>query len=332
MLSGHGGRPAAFEFIFVENVQPSFYYLPKCIFGSWGAPFGGIALGHAAIAFTRPDGTRRLVNIVGGREAAGGREMVEFWEQPYDYFYGRQGKAGIFARSMCIVRVQEWDASGIEAIELYLSAMLASYRASRARWHNCAFLITLVSWLGPSEWRLSPGGNCTEWLSRGCFLAGLVRRPCVFPKAALVDLIEQLILEQPPDRPRAEIVYLQQEPEARAARKWQRRTVWRSWTAPLHVLRNVIYWDIEPFADAVVRVRRTDEGELRAGVERGRRRRPRWVLFLLRRGLVHAPLVAAGCVLWIGLGWPRADAPEAAAVCARVLMALVLLIVNAVLY
>ena len=118
MLSGHGGRPAAFEFIFVENVQPSFYYLPKCIFGSWGAPFGGIALGHAAIAFTRPDGTRRLVNIVGGREAAGGREMVEFWEQPYDYFYGRQGKAGIFARSMCILRVQEWDASGIEAIEL----------------------------------------------------------------------------------------------------------------------------------------------------------------------------------------------------------------------
>ena len=115
-------------------------------------------VGHAAIALTRPDGTRRLINIVGGREAAGGREMVEFWEAPHDYLYGCKGKGGVFARSMCIVRVPTWDARGIEAIELYLSAMLASHRASRARWHNCAFLITLCAWLGPAEWRLSPSG------------------------------------------------------------------------------------------------------------------------------------------------------------------------------
>lgn len=321
---GHQGRSAKFELIFVENVQPSFYLTPRWFFGGLGPAFG-----HIAIAFTRPDGTRRLVNIVGGREAEGGREMVEFWERPYDYMYGCQGKAGIFARSMCIIRVQEWDPRGIEAIELYLSAMRASYRAARARWHNCSFLITLCSWLGPSEWRLNPSGNCSEWLSRGCFLAGLVRRPHIFPKAALVDLIEQFILEQPSERPWAEVVYLKQEAEACRARKWQRRTVWRSWTAPLHLLRNITYWDMEPFADAVVQVQRTESGELRATVEPGRKYRPRWARWLVRG---HSPLILAMCAAWILHGWPREDRPLHAAVLARMFMALAFIVVNAVLY
>ena len=71
------GECATFEYIFVENVQPSFYLTPRWLFGGFGPAFG-----HAAIAYTRPDGSRRLVNIVGGLEAAGGREMVEFWEKP----------------------------------------------------------------------------------------------------------------------------------------------------------------------------------------------------------------------------------------------------------
>ena len=326
-LLGHDGECAAFEFVFVENVAPSFVLTPAWFFGGLGPAFG-----HAAIAISRPDGTRRLINIVGGREAAGGREMVEFWEKPYDYLYGCQGKGGVFARSMCIVRVPVWDARGIEAIELYLSAMLASHRAARARWHNFAFVITLCSWLGPSEWRLSPSGNCSEWLSRGCFLAGLVRRPHIFPKAALVDLVEQLILEEPSDAPRAEIVYLKQEEEARKARTWQRRTVWRSWVAPLHLLRNLIYWDLEPFADAVVQVHRTEEGELRARVEPGRRRRPRWVRWLVRTRLIHSPLITAACAGWVLLGWPREDTPALSALLARISMAVALIIVNGILY
>ena len=249
-----------------------------------------------------------------------------------DYIYGCQGKAGIFARSMCIIRVQEWDARGVEAIELYLSSMLASYRAARARWHNCASCITLCSWLGPSERRLSPSGNCSEWLSRGCFLAGLVRRPHIFPKAALVDLIEQFILEQPSEMPRAEVVYVKQEEYSRRARKWQRRTVWRSWTAPLHLLRNFIYWDLEPFADAVVQVQRAEDGELRASVAPGRMRRPRWVRLLVKTRLMHTPLVAAVCIAWTLLGWPREDTPVLSATLARMLMAFMLIIINAVLY
>ena len=327
VLLGHGGRCASFEFIFVENVQPSFYLTPKWLFGGFGPAFG-----HAAIAYTRADGTRKLVNIVGGREAAGGREMVELWEQPYDYMYGDHGKGGIFARSMCVVRVQDWDARGIEAIELYVSAMLASYRASRARWHNCASCITLCSWMGPTEWRISPSGNCSDWLSRGCFLAGLVRRPHTFPKAALVDIIEHFIFEQPAKTPHAQVIYLKQDPEACRARTWQRRAVWRSWTAPLHLLRNIIYWDLEPFADAVVQVQRTADGELRASVAPGQRRRPEWLRRLIRARLMHTPLLAVFCVGWIACGWPQADTPMLSATIARVFMAFGVLIVNAVLY
>ena len=159
-----------------------------------------------------------------------------------------------------------------------------------------------------------------------------MRRPHIFPKAALVDLVEQLIFEQPSRAPRAEIVYLKQEAEARKARTWQRRSVWRSWVAPLHLLRNVIYWDLEPFADAVVEVHHTEEGELRATVEPGRRSRPGWVRWLVRTRLIHSPLITAMCATWVILGWPREDTPALSALLARVFMAVILVIVNSILY
>jgi len=134
--------------------------------------------------------------------------------------------------------------------------------------------------------------------------------------------------------PRAEIVYIRQEEEelARRRSKWQRRTVWRSWTAPLHLLRNIIFWDLEPLADAVVQVQRTVDGELRASVGPGRKRRPDWVRWLTRTRLMHTPLVTAVCAVWAFNGWPREDAPALSATLARVLMAFLLIMLNAVLY
>ena len=130
-----------------------------------------------------------------------------------------------------------------------------------------------------------------------------------------------------PRPPPLKVVYLKQEAESRKARTWQRRTVWRSWVAPLHLIRNAVYWDLQRFADVVVTVQRTADGELRASAAAGRRRRPRWVLWLKNRYLI-----AAACAAWILLGWPRDDTPEVAAYLARVLLAFLLVIVNAVLY
>lgn len=60
-LLGHEGKSAALELIFVECVVPDFYLVPRWICGGWG-----VAFGHAAVAFTRADGKRRLVNITRG--------------------------------------------------------------------------------------------------------------------------------------------------------------------------------------------------------------------------------------------------------------------------
>ena len=259
--------PAKLEFIFVENVKPSFQLLPS-LFGECGPAFG-----HAALVFTRADGTRRVANIVGGREAAGGREMVEFWECPEDYFYGSHGKGGIFARSMCILRVQELADSSVEAVELYLGAFLASYRASRAKWHNCGSCISAWSWFRPGS-SMRPTANCSDVLSRACFLAGVLRRPHTFPKAAWLDLFESFVLDCPADQPRAHVVYLRQVAERETK---QRPPVWSSIVAPMRWLESFVYWDLASFADAVVTVEASGTGQRRAVISAGRRRRPRWM-------------------------------------------------------
>ena len=74
------------------------------------------------------------------------------------------------------------------------------------------------------------------------------------------------------------------------------------------------------------------DGELRATVAPGRKRRPRWVLWLVRSWLVHTPLLTAACAVWVLHGWPREDTPVLSATLARALMAFMLVIVNAVLY
>ena len=81
-----------------------------------------------------------------------------------------------------------------------------------------------------------------------------------------------------------------------------------------------------------MQVHRTEEGELRARVEPGRRRRPRWVRWLVRTRVIHSPLITAACAGWVLLGWPREDTPALSAFLARVSMAVALIIVNGILY
>lgn len=156
LLGKPDGASPALEYVFVENARPDFALLPRWL-GEWGVGFG-----HAAVAYTMADGKRTLVNITRGTGNVGEGELVEFWERPYDYIFGvhgAKGKGGLFSRSMCIVRVQEWDPAGVEAIDLYLRSMLASFQVSRASWHHCGMCINLLSWLGPG--RVRPSG---EWL------------------------------------------------------------------------------------------------------------------------------------------------------------------------
>ncbi|KAL1523693.1 hypothetical protein AB1Y20_018624 [Prymnesium parvum] len=328
---GHGGELAAVEFVFVENVLPDFFLVPRWLCGGWGVGFG-----HAAVAYRRPDGSRILVNITRGTGEIGEGEMVEFWEAPFDYIYGvrgSRGKGGVFARSFCIIRMHKWDAHAIAAIDNYMLSMMHSFQADArtVSWHHCGKCINLGSWILP--FRVRPSGNCSDWVSRALFLAGLLRRPHTFPKAALADMVEEFILNQPKDAPLAEVVYVRQAEAGRRERKWQKSAVWRSLVAPLYWFKTCIYWDLEPFANAVVDVvDDAESGGLRAVVRAGRARRPRYMRFPIVREH-HAIATLIACGVWISpLGYPREETPALAAWLARILLALAFLIVNAVLY
>lgn len=332
-LLGHEGKLPAVELVFVECVTPDFYIIPRWLCGGWG-----LAFGHAAIAFTRADGTRRLVNITRGVGKVGENEMVEYWERPYDYIFGvhgAKGKGGVFSRSMCIVRIQEWDEHGVDAVDLYLRAMSASFFAEQrtVSWHHCGRCLELFSWLG---WgRVRPSGNCSDWVSRAAFIGGLLSRPHTFPKGAVVDIFDRFILA-PLSRgqaPKAEVIYIHQSPAARAAKKWQKHDIYRAWVSPIYLLRSLVYWDLAPFADVTVNVETGSDGKPVAVASRGRKRRPTWMLFPLFKHW-HTLGVLGVCAAWIALGYPRNDTHVSCVVSAymaRTLTAFLILIWNAIL-
>ena len=103
-------RPPAVEFVLVETVTPDVPLVPSCAplrscgWGGWGLSFG-----HAACRYTMPDGKTKLVNITKGTGEDGEGDLVEFWENPADYYFGvrgEHGKGGVFSRPMALIRVQ----------------------------------------------------------------------------------------------------------------------------------------------------------------------------------------------------------------------------------
>ena len=328
---GVSSAPPAVEFIFVEQVQPEWSFLPRWLFGGCGVSFG-----HSAVSYTRSDGKRLLVNITRGTGEVGEGELVEFWRHPFDYVYGvrgSKGKGGVFSRSMCIVRLQDWDERSVQSIDLYMRAMLESYSSSRsmASWSHAGKFESLLSWL--LKYRTRASGNCSDWVSRSMWYAGLLKRPHSFPKAILVDLIESFILEAPAEAPQAHIVYVKQAAAGRRERQWQRRAIHRSLVAPFHFLQNLVYRDVEAFADAVVEIQEDGKtGALRAAVRAGKRRRPRWMVRIPVFRHWHPLSVVALCAVWIAFGYPRADTPEVSEYVARALTAFVLAVASSSLY
>ena len=107
--------------------------------------------------------------------------------------------------------------------------------------------------------------------------------------------------------------------------------MWRSLVSPLHILRNLVYWDLKPLADAVVTVNRSASGDLRASVTAGRKWRPVWMRRPPFRHF-HTTMITCCNVLWILYGYPRRDRPTLSAYIARVLLTGAVVLVNAVLY
>ena len=247
--------PPALEYIFVKPLAT--------LKLNEGSGTGTNPYGHAVVRYTMPDGTQKTMNIVGKK----GRQMVNFLS-PEDYFYGTSvfetgsEQGGVYNRGMVSVRVEELPAEQLLALDRYYTEL-----AGRAKSGQAAFklLIGRVLNIVARALRLSwpEFGNCALWTSKGLAAAGILEKPTPWPKHILVDLLEKYRALDPDN-----VHVVSYHRVAHAVQTYGKLAETHGLIAPLHVLRNIKYWNLEKFADAVVEV---PEGSMTAEVRRTRK-------------------------------------------------------------
>jgi len=97
---------------------------------------------------------------------------------------------------------------------------------------------------------LSAAGNCAQWTTSGLQWVGLIRRPRLVPKAALIELFEREHRLCPEN---CHVVVYKRVPHA--ARFYEQYEPTRStFVHPLYFLRNLIYARMDSYADVLVSV------------------------------------------------------------------------------
>jgi len=309
---GYDGPPAV-EYIFVEE-------------GS-GHPLR-VGLGHACVRYTLNAAAReeRIANVTRG-ELGKNVALVELWEKPEDYLLGSGGgKGGIFARSICTIRFKNWDASLIKAMHHYFLSLDASHRASTiVGFSMVGMALSVISFFLPWT-QARTRANCAQFTGQGLFLAGLLSRQRIFPKAMWVDMFERQVLDKAANGDSdVHVVYFQQ------ARTTSRAPcLINSLVSPIQVLRSLIYWDLKQFADVVVEVDEDDSGVRKARVIDGARRRPRrlrrWTKYF------HEVVMAVIIVAYLWKGWPDVRHVKVSPFVARLFVVFLVLSLNSLLY
>jgi hypothetical protein len=127
----------------------------------------------------------------------------------------------------------------------------------------------LIGFLGGAK--MVAAGNCSNWTSKALHLAGLVDRPHTLPKSVFIDMFEEFIVRQ--NCPDAKVVvYLQSKAGKLSPTPTdpsQRRTprlfdVVHGMCSPFMPVRQCVFWDICPYADAIVSI---DDSELLRAAE-----------------------------------------------------------------
>ncbi|KAL6075885.1 Transmembrane protein [Balamuthia mandrillaris] len=263
-------KPPAVEFIFVEPYSD--FAFP--IIGGYGLsrnPYG-----HAAVRYTLPWGEEVVMNIVG----LPGQTMVNFL-RPEEYFFGTKSweegaeQGGIYNRNMATVRIEEWPAEQILDMHNYFQKLQRKGFQKTAKF---SLLLSplyngLASWL---PWRLAERGNCARFTSAGLVEGGLLYRPTMWPKSIWVQLFETQARCQAPScssspssssssssSPNVNVVYFRRVRHVQRTYGSEARAIGA--VAPLHSLGNILYFDLERYANAVVDV---PEGSTTAQVHR----------------------------------------------------------------
>lgn len=157
-------------------------------------------------------------------------------------------------------------------------------------------------------------GNCAQWTSKGIQFAGLLRRQRLFPKAILIELLEDEFADGRGLSNAHVVVYKHVSHAPPYLPRY--RFMKPAYVHPLNPVRNAVYSDMALFADAIVQV---PAGATEATVRRVAadhvRRPPRWMPYW--RGLVLGvptavllgavdhigPIGPATAAAWLTLNW-----------------------------
>jgi len=273
-------KPPSLEYLFCMHAMN-----PDKTSSRWGR------FGHAAIRYTLPDGTQRVMNVVG----LATQDMINFLT-PSQYLFGTQGwgeaseQGGIYNRSFCSVRLESLSDAQVLALDAYFNLVHCSFKAGAAGFNlTSGRLQTFLRKYWPvSIWRPAlASGNCAYWTSGGLVAAGLLHRQRTFPKSVWADLLEAELIRCPRN---VHVVMYREVSGAPLHTAWSGayRTT-PGLVNPLRPLWNWCYADIAQFADYVVEV---PAGSMRAVISKGAGRRPHFITSPLWRNLhVVVPLL-----------------------------------------
>lgn len=250
-------RPPALEYIWVR---------PLATKKVAGFKLGPNPYGHSALRYTMPDGTQKVMNIVG----AAGRELVNFMK-PQDYLYGTDNfdegseQGGVYNRGMVSVRIERLPDEAILKLDRYFKVL--DERSERGYVKFQLAFSDVMNALGA----ILPGhqaekGNCARWTTMGLCAAGIMRAPSLWPKKVWIDLFKSARKADPSN---VHVVVYRR--VAHAALTYGIPGEPAGLVAPFRWLLHRRYWDLEKFADAIVEV---PEGATTAQVRRVERRRP----------------------------------------------------------
>lgn len=159
---------------------------------------------------------------------------------------------------------------------------------------------------------LYQSGNCAQWTSAGLEFCGLIRRSRLFPKAILIDLLEdEYLTNRQPDN--VHVVYYDEVEDAPQFYD-NYKCIKSAMVSPLKVVRNDFYLNMKEFASCVVTVPSgTDKAVVQA--QKPTAVPQKWPQYLslvtiyapaaVLTGLVTSigPLGPSAATAWLGANW-----------------------------
>jgi hypothetical protein len=234
-------KPPAVEYIFVEPYAD--FGLPFSTYGFSRNPYG-----HAAVRYTLPNGEQKLMNIVGQPH----KEMVNFLD-PSDYLYGTcfdngAEQGGVYNRTMISVRIEELPAEQILQMHEYYDRLKRKEVEKGAKFSLLFSPLYnfLAGWLPMA---LAERGNCARYTSKGLEEGRIIKNASMWPKSLWVELFEEHGRNNPDN---VHVVTYRQVRHAKRAYGADSRSI--SAVAPFNSMANILYFNLERFANVVVEV------------------------------------------------------------------------------